>query len=216
MLTLSPDDLPPALPCWINGRAFLSMTEDFYTVRDHATGEPLRRTPLCGEAEVAEAVASARAALPEWQALGREARQNLLSAWSEALARYGNHFAQLLRQETGLDEKTAQAEVVEAITALRRTGAADGKEDASVRAIPVPADRPLVDAAGALAAALSVGATVVLHSDPSAPGAVYALVELSARVDVPPGVVNLVQGKEVVTAALKRHLLAQDTSWEKK
>jgi len=216
MLMLSPDDLPPALPCWINGRAFLSMTEEFETVRDRVTGKPLRRTPLCGETEVAEAVASARAALSEWQAAGRKARQEILSAWGEALSRYGDHFAQLLRQETGLDEAAAQTEVAAAISALRETGAEIGEGEAAVLAISVSAERPLASAACALAAALGAGATVVAHPDPSASGVVYALAELSARVGVPAGVVNLVQGKEAVTAALQRHLPEQDAAREKK
>lgn len=213
MLMLSPDDVPPALPCWMNGRAFLSLTEEFETVHDRATGKPLRRTPLCGEAEVAEAVAVARAALPEWQAAGRKAWQDMLSAWGEALKRYGDHFAQLLCQETGVDEASAQAEVAEATAALQeKTSAATGEEENTVRSISVSVKRPLANAASALAAALGAGATVVVHPDPSAPGAVYALIELSARVGVPPGVVNLVQGKEAVAAALARHLPTQNTA----
>ncbi|MDR2165691.1 MAG: aldehyde dehydrogenase family protein [Zoogloeaceae bacterium] len=211
MLLFSPDDAPPALPCWINGHAFLSMTREFVDVCDVATGRSVRRTPLCGDAEAAEAVAAARAVASMWRALDARARDDLLAAWSAALAQYAAHFARLLRQETGVDEVAAHAEVAEAVQALRNDAASRARDNMrkEVFFARVGRERPLVMAARALAPVLREGMTVVVNPDAKAPGVVYALVELSARAGLPPGVVNLVQGGEAVREALSRRLSGQ-------
>ncbi|MDP3636207.1 MAG: aldehyde dehydrogenase family protein, partial [Azonexus sp.] len=62
------------------------------------------------------------------------------------------------------------------------------------------ASRPLAGLAESLAPALMAGATVVIKPSLKAPSAAFALCELSARVDWPPGVLNLMQGD---TAAIE-------------
>ena len=49
-------DISPAIPLWINGRAYLTMTPGFADVTDMATGKVVRRIPLCGASEVAQDV----------------------------------------------------------------------------------------------------------------------------------------------------------------
>ena len=39
-------DGPMALPLWVNGHAYLTVTHDFYTLSDPLSGTPLRRVPL--------------------------------------------------------------------------------------------------------------------------------------------------------------------------
>ena len=41
-------DGPKAIPMWINGHAFLTVTDAFFTVTNPATGEAIHRVPLCG------------------------------------------------------------------------------------------------------------------------------------------------------------------------
>ena len=67
-------DGPMAIPMWVNGHAFLTVTPDFFTVTNPATGEGLRRVPLCGADEAAEAVKAAQAAQPAWAMMGVPAR----------------------------------------------------------------------------------------------------------------------------------------------
>ena len=43
-----------AIPLWINGRAYLTVSDSFYDVLNPASGEAVRRVPLCGAAEAAE------------------------------------------------------------------------------------------------------------------------------------------------------------------
>lgn len=187
---------PKAIPLWINGHAFLTVSDSFYDVTNPATGEAIRRVPLCGAGEAAEAVAAARAAQDGWAAMGLPARRVCLANLADALDGYAGHFAKLLVQETGGDEAAARTEVATAVAALR--GSEVG--ETGVVGLVLDAGRPLAGFAEALAPALLAGASAVVKPSPKAPAAVYALCELSARADWPGGVLNLLQGD---TAAIE-------------
>ena len=189
---------PKAIPLWVNGHAFLTVTDAFYDVVNPVSGEAVYRVPLCGADEAAEAVAAARAAQPGWAALSAEARQACLNALADRLEGYAGHFAKLLRGDTGMTEELAQAEVTAAVAALR--GGETG--EAGVVAIVVDATRPLAGFAEAAAPALRAGAGVVVKPSPKAPSATYALCELSARAEWPAGVLNLMQGDTAAIAGL--------------
>ena len=177
-------DGPKAIPMWINGHAFLTVTDAFFTVTNPATGEAIHRVPLCGASEAAEAVGAAQVAQPAWAMMGMPARRLCLASLGDALDRYTGHFAKLLMQDCGFDDARATAEVGEAVAALR--GAAVG--ETGVFALVLDATRPLA------------GAPVVVKPSLKAPSAVYALCELSGRADWPAGVLNLMQGD---TAAIE-------------
>jgi acyl-CoA reductase-like NAD-dependent aldehyde dehydrogenase len=97
-------DGPMAIPMWVNGHAFLTVTPDFFTVTNPVTGESLRRVPLCGASEAAEAVQAAQSAQPAWAMMGMPARRVCLGRLADGLDRYAGHFAKLLGQECGFDE----------------------------------------------------------------------------------------------------------------
>lgn len=189
---------PMAIPLWINGHAYLTVGDSFFDVVSPHTGQALRRVPLCGASEAAQAVAAARTAQPQWAEMGLNARRVCLAALADALERYAGHFAKLLGQEIALDETEAANEVSAAIAALR--GVEVG--ETGVIAVVVDAQRPLSALAAAIAPALLAGATVVVKPSPRAPGAVFALCELSARADWPGGVLNLLQGDTAAIAGL--------------
>lgn len=189
---------PMAIPMWINGHAFLTVTEAFYEVTNPATGEAIRRVPLCGASEAGEVVRAAQAAQPAWATMGMPARRVCLTNLAEALERYTGHFAQLLVQECGFDEARATGEVGEAVAALQ--GAMVG--ETGVFGLVLDASRPLAGFAEAIAPALMAGATVVVKPSPKAPSAVYALCELSGRAEWPAGVLNLLQGDSAAIEGL--------------
>ena len=191
---------PKAIPLWVNGHAFLTVTGSFYDVVSPLTGEVLHRIPLCGQEEAAEAAAAARTARPGWAALMPAERQAALEALAVALDRYSGHFAKLLRAETGLAEEQAWAEVASAVAVLRRADVGE----AGVVAIVVDATRPLAGFAEAAAPALRAGATVIVKPSPKAPSAAFALCELSARAAWPAGVLNLMQGDSAAIDGLCR------------
>src|ERR1035437_688828 len=102
-------DAPLAIPLWINGHAFLTVTPAFQDVRDPLNGKVLRRIPLCGADEVRMAVAAAQAALASWTGLPATVRAALLSAVGDALSSYSDHFARLIRSEVRMAVAAAQA-----------------------------------------------------------------------------------------------------------
>lgn len=187
---------PMAIPLWINGRAYLTVSDGFYDVIDPASGQAIRRVPLCGADEAAEAVGAARRAQPVWAEMGLPARRICLDRLAEALEQYAGHFAKLLRQETGFDEARAAAEVATAVAALRTTVVGQ----TGIVGLVFDASRPLAACAELLAPALLAGAAVVVKPSPKAPSAAFALCELSARAEWPAGVLNLLQGD---TAAIQ-------------
>ena len=204
---------PKAIPLWVNGHAFLTVTDAFYDVVNPVSGEAVYRVPLCGAAEAAEAVAAARSAQPGWAALSAAARQACLNALADRLEGYAGHFAKLLRGDTGFADELAQAEVAAAVAALR--GGETG--EAGVLAIVVDATRPLAGFTEAAAPALRAGASVVVKPSPKAPSATYALCELSSRAEWPGGVLNLMQGdtaaiEGLCTAAIDRVLYAGEAA----
>jgi len=189
---------PKAIPNWINGHAFLSVTDSFFDISNPATGEAIRRVPLSGASEAAEAVGAAQAAQAAWAEMGMPARRVCLANLADALDRYTGHFAKLLTEECGFDEVRATAEVAEAVAALR--GAMVGQT--GVCGLVLDASRPLASFAEIMAPAVMAGATVVVKPSPKAPSAVFALCELSSRAEWPAGVLNLLQGDSAAIAGL--------------
>ena len=189
---------PKAIPLWIDGRAYLTVTDTFFDVVSPTSGEAIRRVPLGGADEAATAVAAARRARPVWTALAPAERGALLVALADGLERYAGHFAKLLREECGGDEAAASGEVAEAIASLRA-----GPEGNGVLAgLVVDASRPLAGFAAIAAPMLRGGSVLVAKPSPRAPGAVLALCELTSRTGWPAGVVNVVHGDAAAISGL--------------
>lgn len=181
---------PKAIPMWLNGHVFLTVTESFHEVINPATGEAVRRVPLCGAAEAAEAVRAAQGAQPGWAEMGLPARRVCLGRLADALAGYAAHFAKLLVEECGFATEQAASEVAAAVAALNTAMVGQ----TGIVGVVVDDSRPLFSCAESIAPALLAGATVVVKPSPKAPSAVFALCELSGRAEWPAGVLNLLQG----------------------
>ncbi len=181
---------PGAIPLWMNGHAFLTVCDSYFDVTNPLSGVVLHRVPLAGADEALQTVAAARLAQPVWAEMGIAARRVCLHKLADVLEEFAAHFAGMLSSETGFDEARASGEVVAAIAALR--GSAVG--ETGVVGLVVDASRPLAGLAEAAAPALMAGAALVIKPSPKAPSAAYALCELSAQVDWPGGVLNLLQG----------------------
>lgn len=179
-----------AIPMWVNGHAFLTVTSTFHDVINPQTGEQIHRVPLCGAEEAAEAVVSARAAQSLWADMGMQARRVCLGRLADALENYAGHFAKLLSADTALDSTQASAEVTSAVESLR--GFSVG--ETGVAGVVVDATQPFGGLVAAIAPALMAGATVVIKPSIKSPSAAFALCELSGRAEWPAGVLNLLQG----------------------
>ncbi len=197
---LMQSDDPLAIPLWINGHAYLTLAPAFLDVRNPASGEVLRRTPLCGAGEVKQAVVAATDALPAWAAQPSVARAALLAKVGEAVSAYAGHLAQLIVEESGKDGALAAAEVADAVALLRSAPTGDVS---AVLAIVGNAQAPLLSSLRLAVPALMAGSTVVIRPSPETPSAIFALAELTGRCGFPGGVFNILQGGDVAVDALR-------------
>jgi len=190
-----------------------------------ATGEPLARAAMGGEADVDRAVAAARTALDgAWGKTPPTERSRLLHALADAIAANRGELAELECRNVGKAISSVKAEVHGAVENFRYFASAIAsisgranpiggsllhyslKEPVGVAGQIVPWNYPLLMATWKLAPALAAGCTVVLKPDPLTPLSVLRLAELAAEVGFPAGAVNIVPGDGPTTGAyLVRH-----------
>ena len=194
------NDVPLALPLWINGHAFLTVRPVFQDVLDPLSRKVLRRIPLCGPEEVQMATAAAQAALASWAGLSPKDRAALLAAVGGSLAGYSAHFVGLIAEESGKESTLALAEVDESVALLNSSIAG---ADSGVVAIIGNAAMPLLSVLHRAVPALMAGATLVVRPNPETPSALFALAELTARCGFPNGVFNIVHGGDEAVDCLR-------------
>ena len=153
-------DDAPAIPLWINGHAYLTMAHSFVDICNRATGEVIRRTPLCGADEAAKAVEAAGAAVVRWANESSTARAAILADMALALEGYARHFAKLIVEETGKDAEAAGAEVAASIGLLRQGANPQGLASQGVVAIISDDSQPLYGPLSCVVPALLAGAAV--------------------------------------------------------
>jgi malonate-semialdehyde dehydrogenase (acetylating) / methylmalonate-semialdehyde dehydrogenase len=195
---------------------------DVLDVTNPATGETLARVPLSGWADLDAAVASARAALRPWREVSTIARARKLFELRERLVARSEDLARSVTMEMGKTIGDARAEVarmiemVECACAIPTTMQGRNLEDVSrnidaetirqpvgVCAAIVPFNFPAMVPFWFLPFAIACGNTFVLKPSEQVPlTQQIAFAELDA-LDLPPGVVNLVNGgREVVEGIL--------------
>lgn len=191
-------------------------------VVDAATREPIGRAPVHTVEELDAAVARAKAAQPEWDALGHAERSALLNRVADAIDANAEPLARLLSREQGkpLNGPNARFEVG-ACSAWLRTAAAtplepeivvdDGETHAELhyRAIGVvgaigPWNWPLMIGIWQVAPALRMGNTVVVKPSGYTTLSVLALIEVMNQV-LPRDVLIGVAGDREVGARIASH-----------
>lgn len=195
-------DVPPAVPSWIDGRAYLAVPSRFTEVRERGVGQVLRRSPLGGAHEAARAVESAQKALTDWAVVSITDRIAMLKQLADSLDTYAEHLAGLLVEESGWTEEGARADVSEAATCLRE---ARPSGQIGVVAIGIDSSPLLHDWLPQVVGPLLAGASVIVKPDPRAPSVTVAFAELTARTGLPAGVFNVLQGDAQTLAALRAH-----------
>ena len=191
-------------------------------VTNPATGETLARVPLSGGADLDGAVAAARAALPEWRAVSTIARARKLFDLRERLVARHDELARSVTTEMGKTIADATAEVarmiemVEAACAIPTTMQGRILEDVSrnidaetirqpvgVCAAIVPFNFPAMVPFWFLPFAIACGNTFVLKPSEQVPLTQQIAFEELDALDLPAGVVNLVNGgREIVDGIL--------------
>jgi acyl-CoA reductase-like NAD-dependent aldehyde dehydrogenase len=190
-----------------------------------ATGEPLGRAAMAGDADVDRAVDAARAALEgQWAKTAPTERSRLLHALADAIVANRAELAELEARNVGKAISSVKAELHGAAENFRFYGSAIAsiagranpvggsllfyslKEPVGVCGQIVPWNYPLMMATWKLAPALAAGCTVVLKPDAQTPLTAIRLAELAGEVGFPAGVVNVVPGDGPKTgAAIVRH-----------
>ncbi|MBV8989072.1 MAG: CoA-acylating methylmalonate-semialdehyde dehydrogenase, partial [Solirubrobacterales bacterium] len=187
-----------------------------------ATGEVLARVPLSGPADLDAAVQAAREALPAWRAVGTIARARKLFELRERLAARSEDLARSVTTEMGKTIADARAEVarmiemVECACAIPTTMQGRILEDVSrnidaetvrqpvgVCAAIVPFNFPAMVPFWFLPFAIACGNTFVLKPSEQVPLTQQIAFEELHALELPPGVVNLVNGgREIVESIL--------------
>lgn len=179
-------------------------------------------------ADVNAAVAAARQAQPEWQALGGAARAEYLTRLAEALQARREALMQLSATNNGkplaeagidLDDAiacyryyAAQAKALDARQGERVSLEMEGVEartyhdPVGVVGLIAPWNFPLVTSAWKLAPALAAGCTVVFKPSEVTPLPERVLAEVALDIGLPAGVLNLLNGDgEGIGAPLTHH-----------
>ena len=205
---------------FINGESVEPSAGEIRELTEPATGAPLAKAAMAGEADVDRAVEAARAALEgAWGKTPPTERARLMHALADAIVTNRKELTELETRNVGKAITSVKGEVATAAENFRwyataiatiagRTMPIGGsilaytlKEPVGVAAQIVPWNYPIMMAAWKLAPALAAGCTVVLKPDPSTPLTALRVAELAAEVGIPAGVINVVPGDGPTTGS---------------
>jgi malonate-semialdehyde dehydrogenase (acetylating)/methylmalonate-semialdehyde dehydrogenase len=197
---------------------------DALDVTSPASGEVLARVPLSAAADLDAAVSAARSALPEWRAVSAIARSQKLFALRQGLVERREDLARSVTVEMGKTLLDARAEVarmiemVECACALPTTMQGRVLEDVSrnvdaetirqpvgVCAAIVPFNFPAMVPFWFLPFAIGCGNTFVLKPSEQVPLTQQIAFEVLDGLDLPAGVVNLVNGSREIVEGILEH-----------
>ena len=210
---------------FIGGEQVEPASGEVRELTEPATGEPLAKAALAGEADVDRAVEAARAALDgDWGKTPGTERARLLHALADAIVANRAELAELETRNVGKAISSVKAELHQAVENFRYYASAIAtiggranpiggsllfyslKEPVGVAAQIVPWNYPLMMSTWKLAPALAAGCSTVLKPDPLTPLTALRLAELATEVGFPAGTINVVPGDGPTTGAyLVRH-----------
>jgi acyl-CoA reductase-like NAD-dependent aldehyde dehydrogenase len=210
---------------FIGGEPAEPVSGEIRDLAEPASGEPLARTAIAGEADVDRAVEAARSALDgDWGRTPGTERSRLLHALADAMVAKRADLAELEARNVGKAISSVKAELHQAVENFRYYGSAIAtisgrsnpiggsllfyslKEPVGVAAQIVPWNYPLMMATWKLAPALAAGCAVVLKPDPQTPLTALELAGLAAEVGFPAGAINVLPADGPTTGAyLVRH-----------
>jgi len=210
---------------FINGELVEAQSGEARDLTEPATGEPLARVAMAGEADVDRAVEAARAAVEgPWGKTPPTERSRLLHALADAMVANRKELAELEVRNVGKAISSVKAELNQGVENFRfyasaiasiagRSNPIGGsllfyslKEPVGVAGQIVPWNYPLMMTTWKLAPALAAGCSVVLKPDSQTPLTALRMAELANEVGFPPGSINVVPGPgRTVGAHLVKH-----------
>ncbi len=202
----------------INGQ--MVSTSEMLDVVNPANEEVIGQVPACGEAELNQAVAAARAAFPAWSKKPIEERRAVVQAISATIKENLDELFRLLTAEQGKPHAQAQGEIMGASLMAGAQSTLDLDDEINedtderlsrTRRVPVgvvggivPWNFPVMMAVQKIAPALLSGCTIVLKPSPFTPLATLRLAELIKDV-APAGVVNIITGEDSLGPMITAH-----------
>src|SRR5437588_5182859 len=186
---------------YIGGELVEPASGDVRDLTEPATGEPLARAAMAGEADVDRAVDAARAAVDgAWGRTPATERSRLLHVLADALAANRKELAELEARNVGKAISSVKAELHQAAENFRFYASATAsiagrsnpiggsllfyslKEPVGVAGQIVPWNYPLMLTTWKLAPALAAGCSIVLKPDSATPLTALRMAELAAEV----------------------------------
>jgi malonate-semialdehyde dehydrogenase (acetylating)/methylmalonate-semialdehyde dehydrogenase len=214
----------PLLSNFVGGRWLPSKGRDTIDVHNPATGKVIARTPMSAAADVDAAVAAAARAFPEWSETPPVVRARTMFAFKALLESHLDELARIVTTEHGktLDESRGSVrraiECVEVACGAPSMLMGDALENVAagidctsmrqpigVCAAIAPFNFPAMVPLWFLPFAVVSGNTFVLKPSEQVPLTQRRIFELLEKCDLPPGVVNLVNGGREVAEAICDH-----------
>ena len=199
---------------FIAGSFTQAAASTLFETQEPATGKAIARIAQGTAADVDAAVAAARAAQPDWFAIGGHARARHLYALARMVQRHARLFAVVEALDNGKPIRETRDIDVPLVARhfYHHAGWAQLQEREFGDQVPlgvigqiVPWNFPLLMLAWKIAPALALGNTVLLKPAPLTPLSALLFAELAAQAGLPPGVLNVVTGDGATGAAIVAH-----------
>jgi malonate-semialdehyde dehydrogenase (acetylating)/methylmalonate-semialdehyde dehydrogenase len=213
-----------SVPLWINGKAQAATSTRAGEVTDPASGVVTRKVPMCNEADIAAAVAAAKAAFPAWRDTPPLRRARIMMRYRELLDAHRGELAQLVTEEHGKTLADAAGsvqrgiEVVEFAMGIPHLIKGEYSEEVGtgvdchslrqplgVCAGITPFNFPVMVPLWMYPVAIACGNTFVLKPSEKVPSASMRMAELFREAGLPDGVFNVVHGDRQAVDALLAH-----------
>jgi aldehyde dehydrogenase (NAD+) len=207
---------------YIDGAWTTAGEGETFAVKNPATGELLATVESAGAAEVDRAVAAARVALPEWQALPGHWRARYLYALARQVQKHARRLAVLetldngksIRESRDIDiplvarhfyHHAGWAQLLGDLRDNKFDGEFAGYAPVGVVGQIIPWNFPLLMFAWKVAPALAAGCTVVIKPAEYTPLTAILFAEIADEIGLPRGVLNVVNGDGRTGAAIVEH-----------
>lgn len=208
------------IPHLINGQK-VDAADRVSPVFNPATGEQIREVPLASDAQAAEAIAAAKAALPMWRSSSLTQRADIFFRLRQLLKERTPELSAIVTNEHGKVLGDAAGEIARGLENVefaaglvhllkgeyseqisRGVDVHSVKQPVGVVGCITPFNFPVMVPLWMVASAIACGNTVVLKPSERDPSASIFLAELFAEAGLPAGVLNVLHGDKVAVDAL--------------
>jgi betaine-aldehyde dehydrogenase len=198
---------------WIDGRFVDAVSGKTYPVYNPANGEEIARLPLGGKEDADKAVKAAKKAFPGWSQKSMAARADIMAKIAVAIRENARELGRLELIDHGFTAKMAGVIALGAANSFDWVSKAAvplmtgevvssesnilsyiRREPVGVCSIITPWNFPLGQIIDKLPAVIAVGNTCVIKPPSIDSLTALKLAEILSKLDIPPGVVNVVTG----------------------